>query len=332
MNYYHRHFQDFADRFEPLHNLLRKGVKWEWQEQEKNAFEKAKKIPDETNLLIHDPEKPLLLACDASPCGLGAVLSHQMPDDSEKPITFASTTLSKAERNYSQIEKEAVAIVYTVKMFCQYLFGRHFLLYADHKPLLGLLSEQKGIPSMAVACIQWWAILLSAYNYSLKYCSGSENSNADFFSHSPSNEKNSSSSVKNKVFMTELIHAPVTSKEIGEVSKKDPIISNVIDFILCGWPSKLKEQLKPYFCCRNELAVESSCLKWGNNVVIPFQLREKILIELHENHPGIVRMKLLACSYVWWPNIDSEIEMTMKSCKSCQINQAMLARAPVHPW
>ena len=240
MNYYHRHFQDFADRFEPLHNLLRKGVKWEWQEQEKNAFEKAKKIPDETNLLIHDPEKPLLLACDASPCGLGAVLSHQMPDDSEKPITFASTTLSKAERNYSQIEKEAVAIVYTVKMFCQYLFGRHFLLYADHKPLLGLLSEQKGIPSMAVACIQWWAILLSAYNYSLKYCSGSENSNADFFSHSPSNEKNSSSSVKNKVFMTELIHAPVTSKEIGEVSKKDPIISNVIDFILCGWPSKVK--------------------------------------------------------------------------------------------
>ena len=70
----------------------------------------------------------------------------------------------------------------------------------------------------------------------------------------------------------------------------------------------------------------------GNNVVIPFQLREKILIELHENHPGIVRMKVLACSYVWWPNIDSEIEMTMKSCKSCQINQAMLARAPEHPW
>ena len=78
-------------------------------------------------LLIHDPEKPLLLACGASPYGLGAVLSHQMPDDSEKPITFASKTLSKAECNYSQIEKEAVAIVYTVKMFCQYLFGRHFL-------------------------------------------------------------------------------------------------------------------------------------------------------------------------------------------------------------
>ena len=77
LNYYHRHFQGFADTLELLHNLLRKGVKWEWQERERNAFEKAKKILDETNFLIHyDPEKPLLLACDASPYGLGAALSH----------------------------------------------------------------------------------------------------------------------------------------------------------------------------------------------------------------------------------------------------------------
>ena len=81
----------------------------------KNAFEKAKKILDETNLFTHhDPEKPLLLACDASPFDLGAVLSHRMPDGSEKPVTFGSRKLSKVERNYSQIEKEAVAIFYAV--------------------------------------------------------------------------------------------------------------------------------------------------------------------------------------------------------------------------
>ena len=91
---------------------------------------------------------------------------------------------------------------------------------------------------------------------------------------------------------------------LGQVSKRDPIISNVIDFVLCGWPSKVL----------------------GNKVVIPFQLREKILVELYENYPGIVRMKALACSYVWWPDIDSEIEMAVKSCKSYQINQAMPAK------
>ena len=73
-------------------------------------------------------------------------------------------------------------------------------------------------------------------------------------------------------------------------------------------------------------------MAWGNKTVIPFQLREKILTELHENHPDVVKMKALACCYVWWPNIDSEIEMTMKSCKSCQVNQAMPARAAIHPW
>ena len=95
-----------------------------------------------------------------------------MPDGSENSITFASRTPSKVERNYSQIEKEAVAIVYAVKNFHQYLFGRHFLVYNDYKPLPGLLSEQKGIPNMASARIQRCAILLSTYNYSLKYRRG----------------------------------------------------------------------------------------------------------------------------------------------------------------
>ena len=56
------------------------------------------------------------------------------------------------------------------------------------------------------------------------------------------------------------------------------------------------------------------------------------MTELHENHPGIVRMKALARSYIWWPNIDNDIEMTVKSCNSCQMNQAMPSKAPIHPW
>ena len=70
----------------------------------------------------------------------------------------------------------------------------------------------------------------------------------------------------------------------------------------------------------------------GNEVFITFQLRKGILIELHENHPSIFKMKALAFAYVWWSNIDNTIEMTVKSYKSCQINQTMTAKAPVHPW
>lgn len=74
-------------------------------------------------LTHYNPELPLYLACDASPYGVGAVLSHVMPDGEEKPIAYASQTLSKAERNYAQIEREVVVIVFGVCKFHQYLYG-----------------------------------------------------------------------------------------------------------------------------------------------------------------------------------------------------------------
>ena len=256
-----------------------------------------------------------------------------MPDGTERPISFASRTLTKAERNYSQIEKEALAIIYAVKKFHQYLYCRHFTILTDHKPLLGLLSEEKAIPSMAAARIQRWAIIMSTYNYTLKYRSGSENLNADFFSRYPSkDDTNESSIVTNNVLMTELSHSPVTSKEVSSFSKRDPIVSSVIEYVQTGWPNKPPEGLIPYYTRRDELSVVDSCLLWGNRVVIPFQLRLKVLEELHDNHPGIIRMKSLARSYVWWPTMDKSIEDTVKSCKSCQIHQAMPAKAPIHSW
>ena len=136
-----------------------------------------------------------------------------MPDGSEKPVTFASRRLSQTERNYSQIEKEALAIIYAIKKFHQYLFGERFILFTDHKPLLGLFSEKNGIPNTAAARMQRWAILLSAYDYTLKYRSSAENSNAHFFSRFPSNEKTTTSTIKNETFMTDFLTHPFYQKK-----------------------------------------------------------------------------------------------------------------------
>ena len=133
LSYYHQFLPNIATTLEPLHKLLRQGTPWQ-QEQQK-AFESAKELLQSADLLVHfHPAKPLILATDASDYGVGAVLSHQLLDGSEKPIGYASRSLNPAEQNYSTIEKETLAILLGVKKFHQLLYGHPFTLTTDHKP------------------------------------------------------------------------------------------------------------------------------------------------------------------------------------------------------
>ena len=90
---------------------------------------------------LYDPKLELVLSCDASSYGVGTVLSHHMPDGTERLVGFASRTLMPAKKKYSQIKKEGLG----VKRFHNYLFGCHFTLCTDHKPLISLFNEQKAI-------------------------------------------------------------------------------------------------------------------------------------------------------------------------------------------
>ena len=113
------------------------------------------------------------------------MLAHRMPDGSEKPIGYASRTLNKAERNYSQLEKEGLSCVFGVKHFYSYLFGHSFELITDHKPLLGLLGENKSMSPQASARIRRWALYFSLFEYTLHFKRTSAHSNADALSRLP---------------------------------------------------------------------------------------------------------------------------------------------------
>ena len=117
INYYGKFIPQVATHMAPLYKLMEKNHKWSWTEECHNAYLKWKEMLTCDAVLAHyDSTKPIKLACDASAYGLGAVLSHTL-DDGEHPVAFTSRTLTKAERNYSQIEKEALALVIGVKNF-----------------------------------------------------------------------------------------------------------------------------------------------------------------------------------------------------------------------
>lgn len=124
LNYYGNFIPSLSTLLQPLHELLQKGVKWAWTEEFEKAFvlTKSEFVADKVLVPYHEKRK-LILAYDASPSGVGAVISHVMDDGEERPIAFASRTLNKSERNYSQIEKEAMGIVFGVRKFHKYLYG-----------------------------------------------------------------------------------------------------------------------------------------------------------------------------------------------------------------
>ncbi|XP_049267600.1 uncharacterized protein K02A2.6-like [Rhipicephalus sanguineus] len=107
---------------------------------------------------------------------------------------------------------------------------------------------------------------------------------------------------------------PVSSHDI-ERTARDPLLCKVMDFVSAGWPSCVAEKdLKPFFDRRYELTVHQGCIMFGMRVIVPAKLRNLLLDELHEGHPGIVSSKQLARSYVWWPSIEADLEHRVKAC------------------
>ena len=150
--------------------------------------------------------------------------------------------------------------------------------------------------------MQRWALTLLGYEYDLLYRPGEQRANADALSRLPLPDLPETTPVPGDiVHLLETINAsPVDAAKVKLWTTRDPVLSQVLQFVLYGWPLSVEEEaLKPYFARREELSVHAGCLLWGSRVVIPPQGREEVLNVLHESHPGMVRMKSLARSYVW---------------------------------
>ena len=322
INYYGKFIPQFSEMAEPLNRLRRKGEKFIFDGDCVRAFLGLKKLLVSPQVLAHyTPNLPVILATDASDVGLGAVLSQKFAEG-ERPIAFASATLKPAERNYSQIEKEGLAIIFGLKKFYHYLAGRRFELITDHQPLVTIFHPNKSLPAYSLNRLQRWATMIMGFNFDIRYKKSHDNANADCLSRLPLTNPTPTDEASAEISAIQAAafeSSPIQVKDILKETERDKTLSAVIKNISndANWPKKLDDELAPYYKLRDQLSVNQGVLLRNSQVVIPRTLRDRILATLHTAHIGVVKMKQTAREICYWPGINNDIERYAQQCKIC---------------
>ena len=216
-NYYRRFIQDFANIAEPLNKLMHKDVKFHWTHDCDEAFTTLRdRLTVYPILAYPDFRRPFRVQTDASNWAVGAVLSQDYKGQ-EKVIAYASSTLSKSERNWSAYDKEFYAVVWAIRHFRPYLGGSSFTVMTDHKPLVNIKSIKPGHDPTGRR--ERWSIEISAYDFTVQYRKGASNGNADALSrlpHGDSSGKNCRD--RRDLSMAETVSAADSSSHISAVA------------------------------------------------------------------------------------------------------------------
>ena len=129
-----------------------------------------------------------MLTTDASPYGVGACLSHKVTVDGKTklhPIAYASASLKPSEKNYSQIDREGLAVIWAIEYFRQYLWCQDFELHTDCSALIKIFGPKNDMGGCVTGRLNRWAVKLMEYSFSVKHIKGSSNSTADSLSRLP---------------------------------------------------------------------------------------------------------------------------------------------------
>ena len=316
--FYSRFINRFSDVMAPFYSLLRKDSKFVWGTEQINNFKYIKNVFKSDKVLkLFDSKLETSIETDASSYGIAAVLM-QKHIDGWHPVQFASRTLHASEVNYSQIEREALSVLFGCERFRQFLLGTKFVIKNDHKPLLKLLNSNSGLNTNCSARLQRWKLRLSQFNYEFCYIKGEDNVNSDFFSRHPLKDNVDHMEPYELIFVIDsLQETPVTFNDIVKFTNADKNLCKLKQYIKFGFPNEVDTEISCFKGFDSELSIMKDCIMFRNRVLIPEKLRKRVLVMFHEGHPGIVRMKSVCRSLIWYPGIDEDINNIVKSCKQC---------------
>ena len=334
VNYLQKFIPRLSEHTKLLRDLEKKGVHFIWNAEHQQAFEMIKELVSKhIQLAYYDRKKPVTLQCDYSEKGIGVALVQE-----GKPIQFASKSLVGAEENYAPIEGEMLGVVYGIKKFHHYLYGRAFTVECDHKPLHHIHNKNL---SLAPPRLRGMMRTIADYDFVINYKPGREMVLPDAFSRL--SQSDSLEVEGTKVRIHELVDISVSRlAQLQQETDSDETLRKIKSLVKHGWPASIKSldpDLRKYWGIHNDISVVDNLLMAGSRILVPLSARPQILREIHEGHQGISKCTLRARSAVYWPGIYKEIENMVGNCGACrefenaqQKCPMILTEVPAQPW
>ena len=331
---------DVSTLSQPLREVLSKGRAWTWDHLQQTAFATIKSaLCQDSCLLLYDLLRETKLSANASSYGVGALLFQRTsPDQPWRPVSCASRSLTPVEKNYAQIEKEALALTWGASCFETYLLGMPlFLIETDHKPLVPLLSTKRlhDLP----ARILRFRLRLARFNFQIIHVPGSYLSSSDALSRAPTAEASIDDLDLHddaELFSVSAISAAsdstILTQRVRNTQLANAVCQELVQIIAAGRPKSLQDtpmQLRDFWSVRAEVVINQGLIMRGPLLLIPVAMQPDILGQLHDDHQGVTRTTHLTSSCAWFPGIAVSIKSLIQDCGQCKQFRRPLTEAMV---
>lgn len=334
-NYVRRYIKNMAEYMHLLCELLKNNIEWQWLPAHQKAFDTLKKIIcNSPGLTPFDYKRKIILQCDASKNGLGCCMFQQYENNIVKLVSCASRMMNEHEVNYSQTEKELLAIYFATQKFHDFIYGRNFDVQSDHKPIVSIMK--KPICKIGSVRLQRIRLKLLKYNINVYYVPGKSIHFADMLSRS---SLKSTGKIDNEMF--EMVHSvskhiPMSNEKRDEFrieTCKDKTLMKLYDYYYNGWPktSSIPPDCLPYVQSKNSIYIESGIIFLNDKVIVPTSLRVKMCELLHKGHIGTSKTIHKARLLFYWPNLSDDIINYIKKCRVCEKYRPANYREPLLP-
>ena len=332
-NYLHRFSQNYAELAQPLTNLLRKDVPFEWTSAHTDAFEAVKRSLIEAPVLaLPDFDTPFWVVCDASDYAIGCALLQHDADGVERVVGYHSRGLKAAERNYPVHDKELLAMKYALVKFRVYLLGSEpFVVYTDHASLRTATQS----PHLSQRMARWLSFF-AEYNFSVAYKPGRENILADALSRRPDLDPKALDAIMGIDVVGSSLH-----DEIRAAYDDDDVCRSLITHF-CADPDKVhplpdavRASVQRY-SYRDQLLWYQVSPTDAPRIVVPAndEVRSRILYEYHDaptsGHVGREKTYVAVAAQFYWRRMYKYVERYVRGCATCQsVKPAPSSAAPL---